>query len=354
MTTWPLQSACAKFYGDPRGAKGKASPAWEKANLVTVECPWVLRFDGKPVKGIVVHRKCADSLKEVLAAIWERLGRSQAEIDRIGMGAFSGSYAFRQIRGRSSLSMHAYGAAVDFDAGHNSLGDATPDMDRRVIEEFERRGWEWGGHWSRPDGMHFQAAWTRANPPRLAAAPAAAPSGSSADVKRLQAALKGLGYFEVGQADGQMGSKTRGALLAFKADNGLPLSADLDDATWAALAKARPRAVAEERAAATMPPSGAAKVADAAKKAGGTAVGLGIADTALSPVGGIKGAVTALGDAGDTAGKVRDALSPFGDLISSLSSNWPLLLIVGGVALFFVGRYVFRDELASFRRGEWS
>jgi hypothetical protein len=173
---WPVQSKCTAFYGNPRGGNGGPSRVWEAAHLTVVPCPWVLRYDGKPVKGIRVHKKAAESLARVLEAIWVRVGRSQAEIDRIGMSIYGGAYNFRLMRGGSSLSMHSWGCAIDFDPERNGLGDKTPAMDRRVIEEFEREGWEWGGHWSRPDGMHFQAAWSRANPPRLRpAAPAVRP-----------------------------------------------------------------------------------------------------------------------------------------------------------------------------------
>jgi hypothetical protein len=165
MPNWPLQKDCDTFYGNPRGAAGKPSAAWESANLVLVKCPWVLRYDGTPVKGLRVHKKCAESLKRVLAAIWDRLGHSQAEIDRIGMSIYGGGYNFRKMRGGSALSMHSWGCALDFDPARNGMGDTTPNMDLRVVEEFEREGWEWGGHWK--DGMHFQAAWTRPNPPRL-------------------------------------------------------------------------------------------------------------------------------------------------------------------------------------------
>lgn len=163
MATWPLQKNCPSFYGDPR----VNNAAWQRDNLVLVVPPWKVYFDGKPVSGIQVHRKAAASLERVFAAIWKRLGKSQTEIDRVGLSRFSGSYNLRNIRGANALSMHAYGCAVDFDSANNSLGDTTPAMDRRVVEEFEREGWEWGGHWSRPDGMHFQAAWTRVSPPRL-------------------------------------------------------------------------------------------------------------------------------------------------------------------------------------------
>lgn len=158
MPTWPIQSKCPQFYGSVDDISGQ---------LVLVPVPWKLYFDGKLVPAIAIHKRCAASLSRILHAIWARLGKSQAEIDRVGMSKFSGAYNKRPIAGTSRWSMHAYGCAVDFDSANNWLGDHTPAMDRRVVEEFEREGWEWGGHWSRPDGMHFQAAWTRVNPPRL-------------------------------------------------------------------------------------------------------------------------------------------------------------------------------------------
>lgn len=164
MQAWPLQKNCVAFYGNPRVNNAQ----WQKDNLVTITPPWKLYFEGNLVTAIRIHKKCAASLKRILDAIWKRVGKSQAEIDRIGMSKYSGSYNLRNIGGSNVLSMHGYGCAVDFDSANNSLGDSTPAMDRRVVEEFEREGWEWGGHWKgRPDGMHFQAAWTRVNPPRL-------------------------------------------------------------------------------------------------------------------------------------------------------------------------------------------
>lgn len=253
--TWPLQKDCTKFYGNPRGSGGKANPQWEAENLVLVKCPWTLRFEGKFVSGIRIHKKCADSLKRVLAAIWEACGRSQAEIDRIGMSKYGGSYNFRSMRGSNSLSMHSYGIAVDFDPSRNGLGDATPAMDHRVVRAFEAEGWEWGGHWSRPDGMHFQAARTRAQPKRLPAKPASSPAPivaglTKTEIERLQQSLSGLGY-NPGWIDGIWGTRTRGALLAFKADAGLPLTDAVDAGLWEALARAPHREVGEARASVT-------------------------------------------------------------------------------------------------------
>ena len=67
-------------------------------------------------------------------------------------------------------------------------------------------------------------------------------------VEAVQRRLKSLGYHEVGAIDGLFGPRTRAAALAFKADNGLPLTPDIDVGFTTALEKAPPRAIAPERA----------------------------------------------------------------------------------------------------------
>lgn len=66
-----------------------------------------------------------------------------------------------------------------------------------------------------------------------------------ADVQRR---LRDLGYHEVGQIDGKMGPRTRGAILAFKADNGLRLNPDITRELTEALLIAEPRPVDPARA----------------------------------------------------------------------------------------------------------
>jgi hypothetical protein len=301
--SWPLQRDCNKFYGNPRGKNGSASAAWESANLTLVKCPWVLRYDGKPVKGLRVHKKVAESLQRVLAAIWERVGRKQAEIDRIGMSIYGGGYNFRLMRGGSNLSMHSWGCALDFDPARNGMGDTTPNMDLRVVEEFEREGWEWGGHWK--DGMHFQAAWTRPNPPRLkkkVAAPVGfmsapeedepeateAPHGQQDEkLAVLQRRLVARGYFEIGEIDGKWGSRTAAGIAGFKNDRGMVGAALPDKALDAELSKAESegwsRPIAESRKEAS--DAKVAEVSDAipaAKQNGVMAWILGLPATALA------------------------------------------------------------------------
>lgn len=67
-------------------------------------------------------------------------------------------------------------------------------------------------------------------------------------VEAVQKRLQALGYHEVGQVDGKMGRRTRGAILAFRDAEGLPLDPVIDAALVTALAAAKPRAVAPERA----------------------------------------------------------------------------------------------------------
>src|SRR5690349_14964481 len=55
---WPASDteSLRAFYGKPG----------DESNLVTIEFPFPVFYDGRPVKGTRVHRKCAASLLRVL------------------------------------------------------------------------------------------------------------------------------------------------------------------------------------------------------------------------------------------------------------------------------------------------
>lgn len=80
-------------------------------------------------------------------------------------------------------------------------------------------------------------------------------SAYSMDVKRVQSDLIALGYHEVGDADGLIGGKTRGAITAFLGDRGIIAAAGISPALTAEVAKAKgenwSRPVAPARAYAT-------------------------------------------------------------------------------------------------------
>ena len=121
---WPKQSECNQFYGDPR-KDGFIN------NLVGVRFPWqcFTSWDGKVYKFVQVHQSCAESLRRILAEIWTAAEQSQEKIHEWGMDICGGGYNFRVIRGGTSLSMHSYGCAVDFDPARNALGDPTPHFE---------------------------------------------------------------------------------------------------------------------------------------------------------------------------------------------------------------------------------
>lgn len=118
-------------------------------------------------------------------------------------------------------------------------------------------------------------------------------------MREVQARLKALGYHEVGQVDGQIGHRTRGAILAFRDDNGLPLVPIIDVALTEALAKAEPRSVAPERAAGVPENSRILTAANAQ-------VGLGVLGAAGSVAAQIAPALTQAEEARDTAERVLD------------------------------------------------
>jgi hypothetical protein len=75
---------------------------------------------------------------------------------------------------------------------------------------------------------------------------------SREEIRLVQELLRRLGYHEVGAPDGVWGSRTTGALSAFQAHEGLPVTGHYDDATRAALATADKRPTAPAREAATV------------------------------------------------------------------------------------------------------
>lgn len=156
------------FYGNPDPDRdGKPNAAWEAANLVYVPVPWtvyhVIDLKKPYEKGIRIHKKCADSLKQVLRDIWSTFNQSQAEIEKVGLHRFGGGYYYRAMRGSNRISCHAVGAAIDWDPANNPM-HKQGKMDKRVVQCFEQNGWVWLG--PSHDPMHFQATYS-ANKPRL-------------------------------------------------------------------------------------------------------------------------------------------------------------------------------------------
>lgn len=97
----------------------------------------------------------------MLAEIWNAADKDQAKIDAWHYNEYSGSFNYRPKRGSSSLSMHAYGCAIDWDAEENAFHSHRHlfTAESPLVIAFRREGAVWGGEWSSDvDAMHFQFA----------------------------------------------------------------------------------------------------------------------------------------------------------------------------------------------------
>lgn len=68
---------------------------------------------------------------------------------------WDGCFNIRKKRGLNSMSLHSWGLAVDLNAFENGLNQ-TPKLSKEFVKCFLDAGFEWGGTWTRKDGMHFQ------------------------------------------------------------------------------------------------------------------------------------------------------------------------------------------------------
>ena len=70
---------------------------------------------------------------------------------------WDGCFNIRKKRGLSSMSLHSWGLAIDVNAAWNQL-NMTPTLSPEFVKCFTDAGFDWGGTWTRKDGMHFQLA----------------------------------------------------------------------------------------------------------------------------------------------------------------------------------------------------
>lgn len=156
---WPKQSGVEGFYG-PHGEEGGYRPP-----LRGVECPWTLRLawnKRETVSKIWVHELCATSVGKVLAKVHGHYG--EAEIKRLCLDLYGGSYNPRKMRGSDRWSMHSWGIAIDWDPENNQLKwgrDQASLSDTDYLDWWrfwEEEGWLSLGRTRNYDWMHVQAA----------------------------------------------------------------------------------------------------------------------------------------------------------------------------------------------------
>ncbi len=142
------------------GAIDLASLHWPEAStwIKLLEVPagafpnWKVMETQIPVTHIALNTDLHEPLKAAFNNIVNR-GLEQT------LYTFDGAFNIRLVRGsKVQVSTHAYGLAIDINAGSNRLGGPVtinPDL----AECFIREGFDWGARFHRVDGMHFSRAW---------------------------------------------------------------------------------------------------------------------------------------------------------------------------------------------------
>lgn len=121
------------------------TPGWESAHMIMASADWM------PTGRLYVNKGVWPALRSAFEACLA-LGDGY-EIKTLGC------FSPRPKRVNGDLSVHSWGAAVDLNADTNPLsfdGVLRTDIPATWVAEFEKRGFTWGGRWSKPDAMHFQ------------------------------------------------------------------------------------------------------------------------------------------------------------------------------------------------------
>lgn len=129
---------CLKKYGEA---------SINNKNLVLFDVPTHLEI------GVIPKRiYCNKDLIDPLTKAFENLISSGAVKE---LKTWDGCFNIRKKRGLSSMSLHSWGIAIDVNAFENGLNQ-TPKLSPAFVKCFRDAGFDWGGTWTRKDGMHFQ------------------------------------------------------------------------------------------------------------------------------------------------------------------------------------------------------
>lgn len=152
---WPTQA-------EVRSGKSIFGKAGDVANLVNIVPPYPLYFEGREVKTIRVHKLIKNAVLEALNKI--KNAYTPAQIHTYGLDDYSGSFNYRPTASGKSLSMHAWGIALDFAAASNGYSTHSPYASlsrpecRAFWEAWESVGAVSLGRARDYDWMHLQFA----------------------------------------------------------------------------------------------------------------------------------------------------------------------------------------------------
>lgn len=128
---------CIKKYGAPE----------TEAHMVLWDVPNSLELGAIPKK-VYCNKDMVKPLEKAFKNIVDRKLVSELK-------TWDGCFNIRRKRGASSASLHSWGVAIDINAAWNGFGKK-PTMSKELVACFKEAGFDWGGDWSKPDGMHFQ------------------------------------------------------------------------------------------------------------------------------------------------------------------------------------------------------
>ncbi len=152
----PIAFEPAPTSGNPEGIR--ITNDWEHAHIAPVTIPQLVGVAGAPHDGTIQFHVKAHAQIAAMFAEWEAAGLKGHIL------SWAGTYVPRFVRGsRELLSNHTFGTAFDINVKWNGLGvrpalKGAEGSVRELVEIAHKHGFYWGGHFSRPDGMHFEVA----------------------------------------------------------------------------------------------------------------------------------------------------------------------------------------------------
>lgn len=126
-----------KKYGDPT----------KEAGMVLWDVPTELEIGVIPKK-IYCNRDMVKPLEQAFRNLITRGFIKELK-------TWDGCFNIRRKRAGVTMSLHSWGLAIDVNAAWNGFGKK-PTMSPGFVKCFTDAGFDWGGLWTKPDGMHFQ------------------------------------------------------------------------------------------------------------------------------------------------------------------------------------------------------
>jgi hypothetical protein len=169
LPTVLVKQRFGEFSFRPSGGDSiEIDPAWEDANIVTV--------DVAPLGLFECHRLVVPYVRSAIEDL--RASGLLDEVDPVDFQLAGGCFNARLIRGGDkgfALSRHSWGIAIDINPSTNRYEGAV-SLSEAFGQTFRDWGFSWGAGWLTPDGMHFE--WARIGVPeaRSCSATTLAPS----------------------------------------------------------------------------------------------------------------------------------------------------------------------------------